>query len=452
MAGNPEALHVPINFSTPPEGWRWERLDSISEGVIDCPHSTPQVTADGPLMARSQDIRSGVFLADQAAHVSEETYSDRIARAEPRYGDLLYSREGTYFGIAAEVPPSCRVCLGQRMVLIRPDPCRADHRFLRYWLNSPALSQHIHGFRDGSVAERLNMATIRSLPVLLPPLAEQQGVSRILGSFDDKIELNRRTNRALEEMARAIFKAWFVDFEPVKAKAEGATSFPGMPQAVFNELPDTFEESEIGPIPAGWSAGTMSKLVELIGGGTPKRKVAEYWGGDIPWYSVKDVPSSEDVWVNKTAEYVTDTGIANSSARVMLPGTTIISARGTVGRLALTAVPMAMNQSCYGVRGANGVGDYFVYFALKNAVAELQQRTHGSVFDTITRKTFDFLKRPVPAPTILQSFEEAVEPLLLQIKYNVDESLLLGETRDTLLPKLISGQLRVPATEETPDG
>ncbi len=171
-----KALHVPAAYGEPPNGWAWSRLDDVSEGVFDCPHSTPKLTETGPFVVRTQDIITGVFRADQAGRVSEETYAERIARVTPSRGDLLYSREGTYFGIAAKVPAKTRVCLGQRMVLIRPDRRRLDFSFLRHWLNSPIMAAHIHGYRDGSVAERLNLPTIRALPILIPPLAEQKAI------------------------------------------------------------------------------------------------------------------------------------------------------------------------------------------------------------------------------------------------------------------------------------
>ncbi|WP_164495852.1 restriction endonuclease subunit S [Streptomyces sp. ADI95-16] len=155
-------------------------------------------------MARTQDVITGIFRADKAAHVSPETYQDRIRRAEPKHGDLLYSREGTYFGIAAEVPADVQVCLGQRMVLIRPNPEKVHFRFLRYWLNSPVMAAHVHGHRDGSVAERLNLPTIRSLPVILPGVAEQAAVASTLGALDDKIALNKRIAAVADDLAMTL--------------------------------------------------------------------------------------------------------------------------------------------------------------------------------------------------------------------------------------------------------
>src|ERR1019366_1130030 len=153
-------VRIPTGWRISPNGWRWARLADVCEGVYDCPHSTPILSDIGPFLARSQDIRSGVFRTENPARVTEKTYVERIARAEPREGDILYSREGTYFGIAAEVPPRTRLCLGQRMVLLRADLACVSPRFLRYWLNSTFMSAHVAGFRDGTVAERLNMPTI----------------------------------------------------------------------------------------------------------------------------------------------------------------------------------------------------------------------------------------------------------------------------------------------------
>jgi type I restriction enzyme S subunit len=188
---------------------------------------------------------TGVFRAEEAARVSEATYRDRIRRAEPRFGDLLYSREGTYFGIAAEVPPNTRVCLGQRMVLIRPASKQVNFRFLRYWLNSPVMAAYIYGYRDGTVAERLNLSTIRALPVPIPPMNEQQDIARILGALDDKIELNHEMNQTLEAIARAIFKSWFVDFDPVWAKMDGERPY-GMDAETAALFPDALVESDLG--------------------------------------------------------------------------------------------------------------------------------------------------------------------------------------------------------------
>ncbi|GAA3391413.1 restriction endonuclease subunit S [Streptomyces roseoviridis] len=187
-----------------PGEWNWSPLGEVTLGIYDCPHSTPKLTDDGPYVVRTQDIISGTFRKAGAARVSRETYLERIKRAVPTQGDLLYSREGTYFGIAAEVPEDEEVCLGQRMVLIRPDASVVNYRYLRYWLNSPFMASHVHGSKDGSVAARLNVSTIRKLPTLLPRLVEQAAIAETLGALDEKIAVNERIAVTADELALAL--------------------------------------------------------------------------------------------------------------------------------------------------------------------------------------------------------------------------------------------------------
>lgn len=283
-------------------------------------------------------------------------------------------------------------------------------------------------------------------------MPEQEEIGAALGSIDDKIDLNQRMNQVLESIARATYKSWFVDFEPVKAKMAGARAFPGMPKETFDQLPSMMTDSSLGAVPLGWEVVPLSALIELIGGGTPKRGEPQYWNGGVPWFSVRDAPPEHDVWVVDTEEKITESGVDNSSAKIMRAGTTIISARGTVGRLALAAMPLAINQSCYGIQGKGGAGDLFVYFSLRQAVAELQQRTHGSVFDTITRRTFDLLAHVKPQAQVLKAFEDLVSPYVHLIRSHCFQARTLDSIRDALLPKLTSGALRVGGSEEVPYG
>jgi type I restriction enzyme, S subunit len=225
VADTSKIVHVPRDAGHWPAQRKRMRLDDLCDGIFDCPHSTPVISDTGPYIARSQDIRTGVFRADEAAHVSEETYIERISRGAPTHGDILYSREGTYFGIAADVPKDMRLCLGQRMVLIRPKKDQLNSRFLRLWLNSRTLSRHLHGFRDGTVAERLNMPTIRALPVPVLDRSAQDSIASVLGSLEDKIALNGLLNETLNAMMRTIFRDWFTDFGPTRAKAAAGPAY-----------------------------------------------------------------------------------------------------------------------------------------------------------------------------------------------------------------------------------
>ncbi len=313
------------------------------------------------------------------------------------------------------------------------------------------------------------LSTLRAIEVPFPSLKRQTYIAKILGDLDEKIDVNRRINQTLEAMAQALFKSWFVDFDPVKAKIaaiqEGRDPLRAAMSAISGKLdaeldvlpreqfaqlaataalfPDEMEASELGEVPKGWVIEPLSKMIQLIGGGTPKRSEPSYWQGDVLWYSVKDSPLDGDVWAVDTEETITGLGLQNSSTKLIPVGATIISARGTVGKLAMVGKEMAMNQSCYGVTGANGVGSCFNYFNLKIAVEALKRNTHGAVFDTITQATFETVTCVRPLNKQHEAFEQRVRPLLDEIRSRVIQNRVLAALRDSLLPKLLSGELSV---------
>lgn len=299
----------------------------------------------------------------------------------------------------------------------------------------------------GGAVPTLNRNHAHLLEVSRPSLQEQTAIAAVLGALDDRIENLRATNETLEAITQALFKSWFVDFDPVKAKAAGEAPV-GMDPETAALFPTEFEESAMGLIPKGWVQEPFSHTVNILGGSTPKTTEPSYWDGPLPWFSVVDAPTPSNIYVIDTQKHISQVGL-NSTAKKLLPvGTTIISARGTVGKVALTGRPMAMNQSCYGLRGKAG-DVYFTYFATRNIVATLQGLAHGSVFDTITTKTFDQTDLVTPSREIIQAFEIAAASLMSLILCNVNEMAALKPLRDTLLPKLISGELRLPGFETT---
>ncbi len=283
------------------------------------------------------------------------------------------------------------------------------------------------------------------LPVPVPPLPEQRAIAGILGALDDKIALNRRMNETLEAMARAIFKDWFVDFGPVKAKMEGRA--PYLAPELWELFPDRFVNSELGEIPEGWEAAVLDDVIEIHSGGTPKTSIEDYWDGEIYWYTAKDAPSSSDMFVLETERSITQTGVENSAAKVLSAGTTVITARGTVGRLACLGRAMAMNQSCYGIRGVGGYCDFFTYWLVRMMVEELRNRTHGTIFDTITRQTFALVDLALPPVSVAEAFELWAMPIMKRALSNLHQIETTGAIRDLLLPKLMSGEIRLRDAE-----
>ncbi|WP_297205909.1 restriction endonuclease subunit S [uncultured Pluralibacter sp.] len=315
---------------------------------------------------------------------------------------------------------------------------------------------------SGSAQSQITINDLSNIEIVAPLPEVQDSIIEKLRNLDKKIVINTSINQTLEQMSQTLFKSWFVDFDPVidnaldagnpipealqsraelRQKVRNSADFKPLPADIRALFPAEFKEMELGWVPKGWITTSFNDLIELIGGGTPKTSVEEYWNGDIPWFSVVDAPDESDVYVLTTEKNITTEGLNNSSAKLLKKGTTIISARGTVGKCAMVAVPMAMNQSCYGVIGKNNISDEYVYFQLKNAVQTLQQMGHGSVFNTITRDTFKNIKVPFCNEELTNIYSLLVKNYFSKILNNNYQKIALTNLRDTLLPKLISGEL-----------
>ena len=290
----------------------------------------------------------------------------------------------------------------------------------------------------GSTFPNVSSSQLAEIPYPNLDKSEQRAIAHILGTLDDKIELNRRMNQTLEAMARAIFQDWFVDFGPVRAKLEGRE--PYLPPELWALFPDRLGDSDLGEIPEEWEIGVLNNSIEILSGGTPRTSVSAYWNGDVPWYTAKDAPAMSDIFALTTERSITQSGVDNSSTKILPAKTTLISARGTVGRLACLGIPMAMNQTCYGIRGAEEYPDFFTYWNVRNTVSELQAKTHGTIFDTITRETFKIAATVLVPVDVAQAFESVVTAPMERILGNLKESYALAAQRDALLPKLVSGE------------
>lgn len=332
------------------------------------------------------------------------------------------------------------------IVMRAKTPTDAD--FVYYISKHPEFREHaIKQMSGTSGRQRVAWQSLADYEIHDLSESEREQFGLTLSALDDKIELNRRMNATLEAMARAIFRDWFVTFGPTRAKMAGAE--PYLPPETWSVFPDRLDENGV---PEGWEEKPLSEFFSILGGGTPKTKEPAYWGGNIPWYSVVDAPSGSNVYVHDTEKKITDRGLQESSAKLVREGTTIISARGTVGKLAMAAQEMTFNQSCYGLQGEGSVGDCFTYLAAQHMVSRLQAMAHGSVFSTITRATFQSLNLAKPKDHVFEAFKRAAQPLFEKMKANGKESRTLAQTRDLLLPKLMSGEVRVGEAEGIVEG
>ncbi|MFM5003002.1 restriction endonuclease subunit S [Aeromonas hydrophila] len=455
------------------------KLVDLCELIVDCPHSTPEWTDSGFIVLRNQNIRNGSLDLSSPSFTDENGYNSRIKRAVPQAGDIVLTREAP-MGEVCIIPEGLQCCLGQRQVLLRPKK-DISGEYLFWALQSPFVRHQISWSEGtGTTVSNIRIPVLKAFEI--PRWFERESkIASHLSAIKNKSTLSRQINQTLEQMAQALFKSWFVDFDPVvdnaldtgffeqdldlpnellrRAEARKAVraqaGFKPFPAATRQLFPATFEpcaEPSLGFggwVPKGWELRPISSLIDLIGGGTPKTSEESYWGGDIPWFSVVDAPNDSDVFVIDTEKKVTALGIEKSSTRMLRKGTTIISARGTVGKCAVVARPMAMNQSCYGIVGIDGIHDYFIYYLIRQSVSHLQQRSHGSVFSTVTRDTFKTFNIAFSGECIANEFGKQISPWFDKILSNNLQKRALDSLRDTLLPKLISGELSLDDVELT---
>lgn len=312
-------------------------------------------------------------------------------------------------------------------------------RFAYYLLQTLNLG----AFNSGSAQPSLNRNFIYSIPLKVPDVAEQDAIVSVLQALDDRITLLRETNATLEAIAQALFKSWFVDFDPVRAKMAGRAP-EGMDDVTAALFPDSLEETALGLVPKEWCVGSILDIAKLLSGGTPKTDRAEYWGGDIFWASAKDVSQASDAVLLTTERTITNLGLNGSSTKLIPAYATAVVARGaTTGRMVMFGEEMAMNQTCYALVSRQNTPTV-LSLQLRQEIGRLVNAAHGSVFDTITTTTFEKSVCLLPPKALCTQLEQITRSIFDKIIANVAQAQLLSQLRDTLLPRLISGQLRLP--------
>lgn len=279
-----------------------------------------------------------------------------------------------------------------------------DEVFIFYLLQTIDLS----GFNSGSAVPSLNRNYIHELDISVPQLHEQKAIAEVLSSLDDKIDLLHRQNKVLEDMAQTLFREWFVE--------------------------DNGE---------GWEVFSLYDAIELVGGGTPSTSVPEYWDGEIGWVSGRDVAANHKGIIPSAEKSISVEGLKNSSAKLIPRHSTVISARGTVGKYGILSGPMAFSQSNYGIKPKFGDAYFFTYLLIDYSIDELLSAAYGSVFDTITTDTFKGHFVKLPAVNVIQEFEIEVTPLFEKMISNQSQIQILENLRNALLRKLMSGKVRM---------
>ena len=287
----------------------------------------------------------------------------------------------------------------------------------------------------------LNEGIIQSFYVDLPPLKEQSRIADSLGAIDDRIELNCRLMETLEAMARALFKSWFVDFDPVHARAEGLST--GLTDAIAALFPDSFGDDGL---PTGWGISTVGSLYGVSGGNTPPTGTPEYWGGPHRWASPKDLSALASPVLNRTARQLTDAGLALSASGLLPVGSLLLSSRAPIGYTAFVTAPTAINQGFAGITRRSASTSY-AWAWCREHMDVIRANAGGSTFPEISKSVFRGLPMLEPSEPVLGAFACIADSLINRIIGAVQEKDTLVALRDTLLPKLISGELRIADAE-----
>jgi type I restriction enzyme S subunit len=310
------------------------------------------------------------------------------------------------------------------------DPELADYEYVYYFLKTQY--EALRNLSSG-VRKNLNSNDIKNFVVRLPAkVSEQRRIAAVLSALDCKIDCNNRINAELEAIAKTLYDYWFVQFDFPDANGKPYKSSGG--KMVYNA---TLKRE----IPAGWCDSSVLAVADLLGGGTPTKKKPEYWSGDIPFFTPTDADGT--IFKFSTADYITDEGLKGSSTKLFGKHTVFITARGSVGRLVLAGVDMAMNQSCYALRAKAKISHVFLFFLAKELIHHLQVKSSGSVFDSIVSNDIELTNLAIPKGGVIEKFASVVEPAFEKIANNTKENQQLAQLRDWLLPLLMNGQATV---------
>ncbi len=372
----------------------------------------------------------------------------RLSKYWIQKGDIVFSRVGSVDRRAYVHEQEDGWLFSGRCLRVRVTDKNLNSRFLSFFFGLESIKEHIRQIAVGATMPSLNTSLLSNLEIIIPPLSEQRAIAHILGTLDDKIELNRRMNETLEAMARAIFKSWFVDFDPVRARGGELPFALNLPSEILNLFPDSFEDSELGEIPRGWEINSIGEVVRCVGGSTPSTKSPALWdGGTNPLVTPKDMSSLTSPIILDTARHITDAGVDKISSGRLPTGTVLLSSRAPIGYLAIAKVPVSVNQGIIAMICDKSLPNYYVLYWIEANMETIKSNAGGTTFAEISKRNFRPIQVVVPHERVLEAFIQQVGALHKQLVLNLQESNTLTFLRDLLLPKLISGELRVPDAE-----
>ena len=421
--------------------WPTVRLQEITSILGDGLHGTPDYDINGEYyFINGNNLNNGqIEISDKTKRASDIEYQKFKKDLNDR--TILVSINGTLGNVAL---------YNNEKIILGKSACYfnvldgVDKQFVRYVLTSEKFQNYIDTLATGSTIKNVSLKLMRDFSFELPAIEEQKKISGMLKVLDDSISLLRETNTTLEAIAQTLFKSWFVDFDPVHAKQQGREP-EGMDSDTAALFPDSFEESELGLVPRGWRIGIVEDLCDvIINGGTPSRAKKQFWeGGSIPWFKTGDFCDGFLLW---PSERITAEALKGSAAKLLPENSVLMAiyAAPTVGRLGILTESATFNQACTGMVAKAEIGPWFLYWTLYFGRKWFNSRANGAAQQNISKAIVASYGTIVTPKQVLLVFNEVVRTLHSKIRACSEQAQILATLRDTLLPRLISGQLRLP--------
>ena len=364
-----------------------------------------------------------------------QTKAEELERHRLRPGDILFARRGVqatgHIGCVRKAEDGFICGTGAIRLRVARESGAIDPDYLSHVLADPSSVQWFKFHAIGATMPNLNEGIIRSFPLSVPPLPEQRAIAHILGTLDDKIELNRRMNETLEAMARALFKSWFVDFDPVRAKADGRD--PALPKPLADLFPARLVDTELGEIPEGWEVGCVDDEFDLTMGQSPSGETYNENGEGLPFYQGR-----ADFGSRFPARRV----FCTAPTRLAKPGDTLISVRAPVGDINMATEHCAIGRGVAAARHRSGSRSYTYQFMVGLEEVFGRFEAEGTVFGSIGKKDFHAISCARPPRAVIAKFEAMLAPIDSRIDLTERNARAVAAIRDALRPKLVSGELR----------
>ena len=417
-----------------PEGWDVGKLSDITKKITK--GTTPTTLGKnfsncGINFIKVESIsESGTFLTDKFCYIDEET-NEMLKRSIIEEDDVLFSIAGAIGRTAHVTKDILPANTNQALAIIRPATEKVIPRFLKYYLSSGDIKEYAKSRTVQSVQANVSLSILADMPIIIPPVQEQVNILRILSSLDDKIELNRKMNKTLESIAQAIFKRWFIDFE-----------FPNENSKPYKSSGGKIVDCDLGEIPIGWAVKEIANCGEIVCGKTPPTADSDNYGDDIFFITIPDMRGQ--AFIIKTERKLSKKG-ASTQHKKELPSLTVcVSCIATPGLVSLTSAPSHTNQQINSIVCDKNTSPFFMYYAMFYKGEEIKSMGLGGTA-TLNLNTGNFarIKIVVPESAIMDTFHKIVAPFMEKILSNLEENENLCDVRDSLLPRLMSGKIRV---------